>query len=86
MSSEYVDSDIKGLGALAILWDDFYLAPSPTGRKELMAEIRLQEVRFGLSPIDRRRLQWEIKRVEPDKPKPKKTQKKENPIAALKAV
>ena len=28
--------------------------------RELAAEIRQQEVRFGLTPIDRRRLQWEV--------------------------
>jgi len=33
-------------------------------RKDIGAEIRLQGVRFGLSPIDRRRLQWEIEHTE----------------------
>ena len=30
----------------------------------MAAEIRQQSVRFGLSPIDRRRLQWEVEKGE----------------------
>jgi hypothetical protein len=56
MVSEYLPTDIDGLARLAILVDDYYKNP----HKEVLAEIRLQEARFGLSPIDRSRLQWEI--------------------------
>jgi len=58
MAPEYDDSDRHGLFLLAVLIDEFWLAPS----KELASEIRLQRQSFGLSPIDRRRLQWEIDR------------------------
>jgi hypothetical protein len=51
---------VDALGRLALLWDEFYKKPNA----QLMAEIRLQESRFGLSPLDRSRLQWEIKRGE----------------------
>lgn len=64
MFAEYDQSDIEGLLALAILWDDFWKADDPTPRVRLMAEIRQNEVRYGLSPIDRRRLAWEIDRGE----------------------
>lgn len=64
MAPEYDDSDRHGLFALAALKNDFWTAESPKDRKEAAAEIRLQEQRFGLSPIDRRRLQWEIERTE----------------------
>ena len=37
------------LGRLALLWDEFYKNPDA----RVMAEIRLQEQRFGLSPLDR---------------------------------
>jgi hypothetical protein len=64
MAPEFDDSDKHGLFALAVLVDDFWSADSPTMRRDLAAEIRQQSQRFGLSPIDRRRLQWEIERTE----------------------
>lgn len=64
MFPEYDQSDIEGLVALAVLWDDFWKADDPAGRVKLSAEIRQNEVRFGLSPVDRRRLAWEIDRGE----------------------
>ena len=60
MASEYLETDVDGLGRLAVLVDDFHKAESAKERKELLQEIRLQEARFGLSPVDRSRLQWEI--------------------------
>jgi hypothetical protein len=60
MAPEYDDSDIHGLYALAMLVNAFWYEPS-TG---LASEIRLQRQCFGLSPIDRRRLQWEIEQGE----------------------
>lgn len=60
MSAEWDSSDIHGLYLLAGLIDAFWLEPSTV----LAAEIRLQRQAFGLSPIDRRRLQWEIDRGE----------------------
>lgn len=64
MANEYLPSDVDGLERLAVLVDDFYLATSASNRKELLQEIRLQEARFGLSPVDRSRLQWEIEKGE----------------------
>lgn len=60
MSTQWLETDVDALGRLALLWDEFYKKPAGA----LMAEIRLQESRFGLSPLDRSRLQWEIKRGE----------------------
>lgn len=60
MASQWLVSDIDALGRLALLWDEFYKAPNG----HVMAEIRLQESRFGLSPLDRSRLQWEVSRGE----------------------
>jgi len=62
MAPEYDDSDRHGLLALAMLVDDFWAADDPRQRTALAAEIRLQRQCFGLTPIDRRRLQWEIDR------------------------
>lgn len=56
MAAQYLPSDIDGLGRLAVAVDAFNL----TGRAELLSEIRLQEARFVLSPLDRSRLQWEM--------------------------
>lgn len=58
MSSEFDRSDIHGLLILAVLVDAFWRKPS----RELAGEIRLQRQAFGLTPLDRRRLQWEIDR------------------------
>lgn len=60
MAPEYDQSDVHGLYLLATLVNAFWTDPS----KELAAEIRLQRQCFGLSPIDRRRLQWEIERTD----------------------
>jgi hypothetical protein len=62
MAAEYDPTDVHGLLQLAVLVDDFWHAETPRERQAASAEIRLQGVRFGLSPIDRRRLQWEIQR------------------------
>ena len=60
MSTQWLETDADALGRLALLWDQFYNRPSAG----VMAEIRLQEQRFGLSPLDRSRLQWEVSRCE----------------------
>lgn len=60
MAPEFDESDRHGLFLLAVLVDAFWVEPS----KELAAEIRLQRQCFGLTPIDRRRLQWEIERTD----------------------
>lgn len=64
MAPEYDSSDRHGLFALAALVDDFWSADSPRDRAALASEIRLQRQCFGLTPMDRRRLQWEIERTE----------------------
>ncbi len=64
MAPEFDASDVHGLYALAVLVDDFWTAETPTARRDMASEIRLQTQRFGLSPIDRRRLQWSIEKVE----------------------
>ena len=60
LAREYLRVDIHGLYRLAMLIDQFWYEPKAT----LAAEIRLQQQAFGQSPIDRRRLQWEVGRVE----------------------
>ena len=60
MAAEFLQSDIHGLFLLAELIDRFWEKPSVA----LAAEIRQERLAFGLTPIDRRRLQWEVERVE----------------------
>jgi hypothetical protein len=60
MAGQWLETDADGLGRLALLWDQFYNDPKAI----TLAEIRLQEQRFGLSPLDRSRLQWEVSRAE----------------------
>jgi hypothetical protein len=69
MAAEWDPSDLHGLIALAVLVDDFWAEDDPKSRSALAAEIRRQRQCFGLTPIDRRRLQWEVDRGA-DEPRP----------------
>lgn len=60
MASQWIETDRDALGRLALVWDDFYRSPSADALKE----IRLQSALFGLSPLDRSRLQWEVARAD----------------------
>jgi len=85
MASQWLDSDVDGLGRVALIWDRFYKEPDV----KYLAEIRLQEQRFGLSPLDRTRLQWEVNRVdesERKRPKPAMERTGTDPRSILQAV
>lgn len=67
MAPEYVDSDFHGIARLAHLVDSYNVAVDEGDTRlmlSLAAEIRLQGQSFGLTPIDRRRLQWTIEQGE----------------------
>jgi hypothetical protein len=64
MAPEYDTSDRHGLFALAMIVNDFWSTSDARERREAAQEIRLQGQRYGLSPMDRRRLQWEIERAD----------------------
>lgn len=64
MSNEYHDSDEHQLIVLAMLMDDFFSAESSSMRKNLSEEIRQHRTAFGLTPYDRRRLEWTIEQTE----------------------
>ena len=66
MAVEFIESDLHQLYILADLIDQFWRLPGKEvgKKKELANEIRLQRQCFGLTPIDRRRLQWEIEKGE----------------------
>lgn len=91
MSSEFDESDKEALVRLAILQDEFYKASngeeySVNKLLNLSAEIRQQEQRFGLSPMDRRRLQWTIEQGEEAAAKTAARQKKQQAEAGPKPV
>jgi len=60
MADKILRADEHALLRLALLIDMFWTDPS----KELAAEIRLEQQAFGLTPIDRRRLQWVVEEEE----------------------
>ncbi len=65
MAQEYVKADDHALYRLAVLIDQFWSDPD----KDLASEIRLQQQAFGLTPLDRRRLEWTIEQAETAKTK-----------------
>lgn len=83
MVSEYLDSDVPGLVRLAVLIDEYWRKPSAS----LAAEIRLQEARFGLAPLDRWRLQWGVRPAESPTPeRPLRAERVPDPRHALRVV
>ena len=78
MSDEFLRADEHGLIRLAVLIDEFWESPS----KALASEIRLQQQAFGLTPLDRRRLEWSIEQVEEAKHQRQKREQVEKDEAA----
>ena len=63
--AQYGGADVEGIAMLCLVVEDFWRAETTTARREAAAEIRQQSQRFGLSPIDRRRLQWALPKDPP---------------------
>ena len=59
MASQWLASDVDGLFRLAILVDDYWKVESGA-RTAISKEIRMIEQKYGLTPDDRRRLNWEV--------------------------
>lgn len=81
MAAQWLESDIQPLLRLAILVDQFWTTPT----KELAADIAKHEARFGLTPLDRMRLQWKLEAA-PEKPTAKYQADEIDPRAMLRAV
>ena len=74
MAGEWLPSDLHGLVLVARLVEDYWTAADANVRAKLATEIRLQRQCYGLTPIDRRRLQWNTDRpAEPNPPVPAKS-------------
>jgi hypothetical protein len=96
MAVEFIESDKHQLYILADLIDQFWReeANGKGASASLATEIRLQRQCFGMTPIDRRRLQWDIEKAEKAnmagqerREKGRKTKKyKVDPRAALDSI
>jgi hypothetical protein len=62
MAVVYLEADVPALARLAVLVDRLERGEGGGGAR-LLAEVRSLEDRFGLSPLARRRLQWEIEQA-----------------------
>lgn len=60
LSGEYLWADMPALLRLASLVDDYWKNPSLSTAQE----IRLLEREFGLTPLSRRRLEWQVVKTE----------------------
>ncbi|HUO82457.1 MAG TPA: hypothetical protein VM616_06320 [Gammaproteobacteria bacterium] len=78
MASEYTQVDVHRVEMYVDLIHRYW-----KGETEFASEIRLQGVCLGITPIDRRRLQWTISRVEPKERRP---QRVADPRAMLRPV
>jgi hypothetical protein len=63
MGPEFVGMDIHGLYRLLMLVDAFWKKPD----LKLAAEIAREQQAYGLTPLDRRRLEWTIEKAEATK-------------------
>lgn len=59
MAAEYLEADIPGLIVLADLTHQYWRKPGV----KIASELRQQRIAYGLDPMARRRLQWEVARV-----------------------
>ena len=64
MREKYLTVDIHGLYTLVELVHQFWTAPTPEAHRE----IRLARPPYGITPVDRLRLQWEIHEVKDTAP------------------
>ena len=60
MSNEWHESDIHNLFVCAMLYDDMWCGETATARQKAASEFRQQRAVLGLTPYDRRRLEWTI--------------------------
>lgn len=69
MSSEWHESDIHNVYVCALLYDDMWSGETATARQKAASEFRQQRSSLGLTPYDRRRLEWTIELADDAKAK-----------------
>lgn len=72
MAPEYRETDLQGLYQVALLVQDFWTAETSKERNEARLRIEKAEADFGLTPLARRRLEWQVETTEDAKAKGKK--------------
>ena len=80
MASQFLEADRQVLFRLAHLVNHYWTTTKPSTLTALEAQIRQEEARFGLSPLDRTRLQWEIERAEAEQRKKTKQPREDDGI------
>lgn len=69
MSNEWHESDVHNVFVCALLYDDMWSADTATARQKAASEFRQQRASLGLTPYDRRRLEWTIETADEAKAK-----------------
>lgn len=85
MATQFLESDGQAVLRLARLVNDFWQKPNP----KLAGEIRLEQAMFGLTPLDRRRLDWRIEPGEAEEvpaEKPSAAEDSDDPRRHLRVV
>lgn len=82
MAPEYADVDINGLYRVAVLTNDFYAAT--TAKERAFAQVRLEkaDAEYGLNPLARRRLEWQIEQTEDAQRRGRRRRAAEQSVAA----
>ena len=71
-ATEYRETDLQSLYQVALLVQDFWTASDAKSRNDARLRIERAEADFGLTPLARRRLEWQIEAAEDSKAKGKK--------------
>lgn len=81
MSPEWDASDVHNVIICAMLYNDIWVAESAKERKDAAGEFRLQRKDLGLTPYDRRRLEWSIESAEESKDRGRQRRARQAPAA-----
>lgn len=79
MSPEWDESDLHNVTICAMLYNDIWRAETAKDRKDAASEYRLQRKDLGLTPYDRRRLEWTIETADEAREKGEKRRSKTPP-------
>lgn len=82
MSGEWHESDLHNVYVCAMLYDDMWNGDTAAARQKAAAEFRQQRAALGLTPYDRRRLEWSIETAEDAKDKGAKRRRSTSPEPA----
>lgn len=81
MSPAWDESDEHNVILCALLYNDIWMAESAKERKDAAGEFRLQRRDLGLTPYDRRRLEWTIESADEAKDRGRQRRARQAPKA-----